>query len=139
MQTGEREEMTAKEIHELYSPLLKRIPDVKPMCEFRAGETSKSGYVVPDEWNVVPKHRISGEGRDDPYNWDGCSPDVAAALCRVAVEDWLSYKCTLSVVRRSDGWRAYTDCDDGQEPARETVHHALVGAAHEIADALGIP
>lgn len=116
--------MTAKELHDLYAPLWALVP-----------ETNPNGLVMGRE---VLHHGLFGM----------IHTEAAAALCRVAVEDWLhaqEYSTTIGAIDPNapdcDKWvELYWPGHPDADPERSlvffpgpTIHHALVAAALAVA------
>lgn len=91
--------MNAKELHDLYAPLWARCPDTRP----KHVDDERSD-IPPVPVELHPSYEFDGAitsflwcypdrfDEDDPTNleaYEGVGTVEAAALCRVAVEDWL--------------------------------------------------
>jgi hypothetical protein len=109
-----------------------RVPETKPGGLLIESETIEGG------WN------ISFESVDRYSSAEGLWADTEqgnAALIRVAIEDWLGYVTIergtdddpCSVLANLGGGRGSFDFEG------PTVLHALVCAAHAVADALNVP
>lgn len=80
-------------------------------------------------------------------SWHLCQTEVAEALIRVAIEDWLADNLLGAMVLDSQAAKggysvAYLDRHEWEMSTRgrgPSMLQALVAAAHEQADALGIP
>lgn len=73
--------MTAQELHDLYAPLWEKVPETKPAYLDKIEILPVDGYAK--EWFLDNGVRPGAEMR--------------AALCRVAVEDWLRSRGILTI------------------------------------------
>ncbi len=114
--------MNAKELHDLYAPLWAKVPETRPEDLY---------------WT----ERYGGEWADDEGDYWG-DPAGAAALCRVAVEDWL--RVAGADVTTQYGGQVRLESGDGRINfgmldqtcfGGPTIHHALVAAALAVAGA----
>ena len=131
--------MTAKELHGLYSPLWGLAPETRPMREGgRYALKQHPGF----ESNFAWVHECNDACCQANTKPQTVFFQEAAALCRVAVEDWLLLQCMFSITRiagdsrdavwvSSPGGSSIDDCP--------TIHHALVSAALAVAKAKGKP
>lgn len=145
--------MTASELHALYAPLWEAVPEARPHAldyqvatepdELDFWSMEMNVEVPPEEWDTGDDWKKNDD--DDDRGCVALLPShAAAALCRVAVEDWLVAKVgSLTIGRtmddtsparfvridRVDGKHLYTDADDG-------AHAALVAAALAVAESL---
>lgn len=149
--------LTAAQLYELVSgpytmpdgstrrALWERVPETRP----------KAGHhrliIINDGHRWGPLYAWAREGQtglpDRPFSESGC----AAALIRVAVFDWVNKDRAVHTppglpARVFVHWHGLGDeavaLFDGEPYARfggETPLHALVVAAHTLADALGVP
>jgi hypothetical protein len=115
--------MDAKELHDLYAPLWARVPETRPTglwCfDYEDGHRFET---TPALWDFADL--------DNPAN---------AALCRVAVEDWLRAKAYGVLELSSFNEVRIADRGHGGSVSRysgPTIHHALVAAAHALQDVL---
>lgn len=118
--------MNAKELASTYEPLWAAVPETRPgMLGFMGADDPKGRTDLNCWW------RFGKPWFDD---------DAAAALCRVAAEDWLEENCPL------DYWTfarnrvpvgrycvnivglSYGEIDESLVYEGPTIHHALVAA-----------
>lgn len=129
--------MNAKELFDIYGPLWLAAPDAKPTDIYFEDDSRMFGNI--------------GGGDPVPSFWFNggevvCADVAAAALCRVAVEDYLDREWySLIVTRTWPGPRVrwflasgFTTSNDGQVLIGEytdapTKDHALVSAALAVA------
>ena len=113
--------MTAAELHALVAPLWERCPELRPAIPgHRLGLYPHAGY-----WCWIPDGSELGARDLD----DTC----AAALIRVAIEDWLydDFSRLSPPFREADGgWYIANGGERGP-----TKLHALVATAHAVLDA----
>ncbi len=116
--------MNAKELHDLYAPLWELVPETSPDGGFGGSlalhPNGKSLWWL-DAGTPIP-----------------CGLTAAAALCRVAVEDWLigrGFEVNKSAIP-SGFWVGVDDAGHVQKAdSGPTIHHALVAAAMAVARA----
>jgi predicted RNase H-like HicB family nuclease len=124
--------MDAKELHDLYATLWARVPEMRPR------------RVINDRTDLLTWHD-EGEHRQW-WEWNSTDPvdfDSAAALCRVAVEEWLIANSSClhefsfgNEFRVGAGPILSPLSGDYHEASGPTIHHALVSAAHALQDVL---
>jgi len=129
--------MNAKELHDLYAPLWEKVPETKP-----AGLVLRGSFWATD--------RKNGQQFRGFFDVDSIS---AAALCRVAVEDWLIsqinakqrlagtgpdalvLKPNTALLMTDGGWDKISLNNTTHGGTGPTIHHALVATAMDVADA----
>lgn len=137
-------QMTAQELYQIYAPLWERVLETRPRITL--GPT----YDEPDlvlEFKGESA-RWTAEDGSSPDDWrDGVISTCAAALCRVAAEDWLveqNHKrmpsCGGYVIsgRFGHSWNTKGYCPGdaiSSWSSGPTIHHALVAACMEVAEA----
>lgn len=106
----ETPQLTAQELHDTYRPLWEAVPETRPwIC-----------------------------GSNESWMWP-INVEHAAAICRVAVEDWLMEQCGQADLHQTHmiknesvswwvGWTA-SDLSVRETSRYATIHHALVAAA----------
>lgn len=140
--------MTAKELHDLYAPLWAKVPETRPFHK-------DFPIVFHEDEDDGDRFRVQTE----PRHWHSLSDKIAAALCRVAVEDWLRNDVVTSHTvygepnhdlmpkysSEEDGTSIFLDwpckwatqgidVEDGAAMfTGPTIHHALVAAALAVA------
>lgn len=136
----EEPQLDAKAIHSVYAPLWERVPEARP-GDIRFKEVSWEqciGAVFSDG---------PGAEHDDNFYYTYLLTTAAAALCRVAVEDWLltqrlddrKPEGSLSL-EDNPGWpsqRFHVSVPTRVESIGgfgPTIHHALVAAALAVAE-----
>jgi hypothetical protein len=135
--------MNPKELHELYAPLWERVPELRP--HFNIDGHPDSDIL----WLGLAKEGWWGwmlNTEDYPPDGEDEGAISAAALCRVAVEDWLRNTTKQLTIfetgLQDDEWKEIvttagswvTNAPDAanplaQECAGPTIHHAIVAAA----------
>ncbi len=138
--------MNAKELHDLYGPLWDRVPETRPKFGHRFFTYLAWSMPVDGGDDFYHEGFVWKYGNEKPRLAD-CRNDVeVAALCRVAVEDWLTrdvvnYSLEISKYLGRPPelrWRVYAFAGNGLDVASgsgPTIHHALVAAALAVADA----
>lgn len=139
--------LTAKELHDLYNGPF----------------TMKDGTRRRALWEREPKTRperivwVGLEprtgGLHDTFFWTGydysesnsmnyCRDDAAAALCRVAVEDWLFSIGSALWYEKIGAQQFHVDASvthDDEGTSAAGIHRALIEEAHRTADRDGVP
>lgn len=115
--------MNAKELFELYRPLHSKVPGTKPpfLFEDDYGDGGGRHMIFAEELSPFDEQRTA---------------DTNAALCRVAVEDWLCAKCHIVELEMGRGGYSSVYIPSMVETpfgSTESVHHALVAAALAVA------
>lgn len=120
--------MTAKELHDLYAPVWELVPETIPLW-LHYDATAEPCWVL--------------EGEADDFGV--IRTETAAALCRVAAEDWaMAHGFTIKTTSRDLPWRTDAvglfrgEAVEGTEwHYAMTIHHALTAAVRAVATTTG--